>query len=106
MTDVDVAQEAGKDFPPGRDHLGDRIKTEPHRALSRRQRIQAIDHFYKPVPVARGTQQATAMESIRETARVLAVTIEERCPEGVQKEHALRAAAEAMFWGNQSVSHR
>ncbi len=79
---------------------------QPHRALGRRQRIRAIDHFYKIIPVARGTQQATAMQSVRETARVLAVTIEERCPEGVQKEHALRAAAEAMFWANQAISHR
>lgn len=79
---------------------------EPHRAVSRRQRIQEIDFMFKAIPVPRGTQQATAMDTVRDRARVLAITIEERCPEGPHKAEAIHAVLEAMMWANHAISHR
>lgn len=77
-----------------------------HQAASRRQRIQAIDKFFKPVVVQNGTRQKASIETIRERARLLAMAIEDHVPEGDQKEHAVMHCAEAMFWANQAISHR
>jgi len=77
-----------------------------HPAASRRQEIQAIDKFFKSVSVAPGTQQAEAIVTIRDRARVMALTISERVPNGAEKDNALKAVAEAMFWANQGISHR
>lgn len=77
-----------------------------HPSASRRQRIQAITAFFKPVVVPQGTQQAEAIITVRDRARVFALTIEERMPDGLSKDNALKAVAEAMFWANQGISHR
>ena len=77
-----------------------------HPASSRRQRIQLITRFFKPVVVPQGTQQSEAISTVRDRARVMALTIEERMPDGYEKDHALKAVAEAMFWANQGISHR
>jgi len=77
-----------------------------HPSSSRRQRIQSITNFFKPVVVPQGTQQAEAILTVRDRARVFALTIEERVPNGAEKDHALKAVAEAMFWANQGISHR
>jgi hypothetical protein len=77
-----------------------------HPAATRRQEIQTIDKFFKPVAVPPGTQQAEAILTVRDRARVMALTISERCPNGAAKDNALKAVAEAMFWANQGISHR
>ncbi len=77
-----------------------------HPAATRRGEIQAIDKFFKPVAVPPGTQQAEAILSVRDRARVMALTISERVPNGAEKDNALKAVAEAMFWANQGISHR
>jgi hypothetical protein len=110
---TDVAQEAGQDYPPERE-VGEVAISEEmapagpanHPSASRRQRIQAITNFFKPVVVPQGTQQAEAILTVRDRARVMALTIEERMPDGAEKDHALKAVAEAMFWANQGISHR
>ena len=82
-------------------------KEIPHQAASRRQRLQALEREYSHIVVRQGTQQATAIETIRDRARVLAGSIEERCPEGsFAKEQAHKACMEAMFWAVQAISHR
>jgi len=84
------------------------VKNTPdtHQAGGRRQRIRDLNFMFKSIPVPRGTQQATAMETVRDRARVLAITIEERCPEGPHKSEAIHAVLEAMMWANHSISHR
>lgn len=77
-----------------------------HPAASRRQEIQAIDKFFKPVSIPPGTQQAEAILTVRDRARVMALTISERVPNGAEKDNAMKAVAEAMFWANQGISHR
>ena len=77
-----------------------------HRAGSRRQNIQAIEQFFKPVAVPNGSQQASAIKVIRERARLLALAIEDHVPEGDQKTVARQKCAESMFWANQAISHR
>ena len=77
-----------------------------HPAGSRRQRIQALDRAFKHIPVKRGTQQSTAMDTVRDRARVLGLTIEERCPVGPEKDLAIQLVLQAMFWANHAISHR
>lgn len=77
-----------------------------HRVAGRRQRIQAIDLMFKAIAVRPGTQQHSAMGTVRETARVFAQTIEEKCPEGAEKTEAIHRVLEAMMWANQAISHR
>ncbi len=81
-------------------------KQIPHQAASRRQRIQDLDKQYSQVVVRQGTQQASAIESIRDRARVFALTIEERCPPGPEREKAHRECMSAMLWALQAISHR
>ncbi len=81
-------------------------KAIPHQAASRRQRLQALEKTYSHIVVKQGTQQASAIETVRDRARVLAGTIEERCPEGPDKERALQLCMSAMLWAIQAISHR
>ena len=81
-------------------------KEIPHKAASRRQRLQELEREYSHIVVRQGTQQAMAIETIRDRARVLAGSIEERCQEGPAKERAHQACMEAMFWAVQAISHR
>ncbi len=107
---TDVAQEAGQNYPPEGEVATseEMMPAAPanHPAATRRQEIQAIDKFFKHIGVPKGTQQAEAMLTVRNSARVLAVTILERMPRGAEKDNALKAVAEAMFWANQGISHR
>ncbi len=77
-----------------------------HPAASRRERIQGIDVFYKPVVVQNGSRQRASIETIRERARLLAMAIEDHVPLGDAKDAAVQHCAEAMFWANQAISHR
>ncbi len=79
---------------------------QAHPAASRRQRLQALERSYSHIVVRQGTQQATAIETIRDRARVLAGSIEERCPEGPEKERAHQLCMSAMLWAIQAISHR
>ena len=81
-------------------------EAQPHRAASRRQRLQALERDYSHIVVRQGTQQASAIETIRDRARVLAGSIEERCPEGPDKERAHQLCMSAMLWAIQAISHR
>ncbi|MCK5652045.1 MAG: hypothetical protein KAJ42_11735 [Gemmatimonadetes bacterium] len=86
--------------------MSDQQEEAPHRAASRRQRLQAIERFFSPVVVKNGSRQKSSIDTIRERARLLAMAIEEHVPEGDQKDHAVQHCAEAMFWSNQAISHR
>ncbi len=77
-----------------------------HPASSRRMRLKALDHFFRPVVVPKGTNMSEGILAVRDRARVLAQTIEEKCPHGPEKTLAIRKAQEAMFWANQAISHR
>ena len=77
-----------------------------HPAASRRLRLKDLTKFFKPVVVPSGSQQAEAILTIRDRARVFASTIEEKCPHGPEKTLAIRKCQEAMFWANQAISHR
>ena len=77
-----------------------------HPAASRRMRMKDLEAFFKPIAVPPGTQQSEAIATIRDRARVLALTIEERCPHGPEKRLAISKAQEAFFWANQAISHR
>ena len=77
-----------------------------HPAASRRLRLQDLKRFFDPVVVKHGSQQAEAILAVRNQARVLAQTIEEKCPHVMEKTLAIRKAQEAMFWANQAISHR
>lgn len=79
---------------------------ERHPAASRRQRIQELDRAYSQIVVRQGTQQASAIETIRDRARVMAVTIEERCAPGPEKDQAHASCMSAMLWAIQAISHR
>ena len=63
---------------------------EPHQAGGRRQRIRDLDFMFKSIPVPRGTQQATAMETVRDRARDREGAVEawsqglEACPDSPQ----------------------
>ncbi len=81
-------------------------KEIPHKAASRRQRIQELDRSYSQIVVRQGTQQASAIETIRDRARVFALSIEERCPPGPERETAHRQCMGAMLWALQAISHR
>ncbi len=81
-------------------------EAKAHPAASRRQRLQALEREYSHLVVRQGTQQASAIDTIRDRARVLAGSIEERCPEGPSKDRAHDACMEAMFWAVQAISHR
>jgi hypothetical protein len=81
-------------------------EAQAHPAASRRQRLQALEREYSHIVVRQGTQQASAIETIRDRARVLAGSIEERCPEGPAKERAHEACMNAMHWAVQAISHR
>lgn len=100
MSETAVGSEA--DATPAQEETKEAL----HGAGSRRLRLQELEAFFKPQAVPPGTQQHTAMASIRDRARVLALTIEERCPQGPEKVLAIRKAQEAMFWANQAISHR
>ena len=82
------------------------VEPKTHPARTRRQRIQELDRMFSHVVVRQGTQQATAIETVRDRARVLAVTIEERCPEGRGKTMAINKVLEAMEWAHHAISHR
>ena len=77
-----------------------------HPAASRRMRLKDLAKFFKPVAVPSGSQQAEAILTMRDRARVFAMTIEEKCPHGPEKTLAIRKCQEAMFWANQAISHR
>ena len=94
MADKDVAEELGPEVPAN------------HPAASRRLRLKDLAKFFKPTSVPHGSQQAEAILAVRDRARVLAQTIEEKCPHGAEKTLAIRKAQEAMFWANQAISHR
>ena len=81
-------------------------KEIPHQAASRRQRLQALEREYSHIVVRQGTAQASAIETIRDRARVMAGTIEERCPEGPSKDLAHQLCMSAMHWAVHAISHR
>ncbi len=81
-------------------------EAQAHPAASRRQRLQALEREYSHIVVRQGTQQASAIETIRDRARVLAGSIEERCPDGPEKERAHQLCMSAMLWAIQAISHR
>lgn len=89
-----VAEEQGPEVPAN------------HPAASRRLRLKDLAKFFKPTVVPNGSQQAEAILSVRDRARVFAMTIEEKCPHGAEKTLAIRKCQEAMFWANQAISHR
>lgn len=103
---ADPAQEAGQDYPPIQPpEQGPEVPAD-HPAASRRLRLRDIAKFFAPVVVPKGTNQSEGILAIRDRARVLAQTIEEKCPHGPEKMLAIRKAQEAMFWANQAISHR
>lgn len=109
---TDVAQEAGQDYPPDQaDVVATSEEMMPaapanHPASSRRQRIQALTFAFSHISVPKGTQQAEAILTVRDRARVLALTIEERCPEGPEKAEALHKVHEALMWADHAIRHR
>jgi hypothetical protein len=89
----------------GQEELGPEVPAD-HPAASRRLRLKDLAKFFRPTVVPTGSQQAEAILTVRDRARVLAQTIEEKCPHGPEKTLAIRKAQEAMFWANQAISHR
>jgi hypothetical protein len=68
--------------------------------------MQRLEKAFARVVVPQGTQQADAMTTVNDRARVLALTIDERCPPGHAKDKAIDHALAAMFWANHGISHR
>lgn len=104
---ADTAQEAGQNYPPEQEapELGPEVPAD-HPAASRRLRLKDLTKFFAPVVIPHGTNMAEGILAIRDRARVLAQTIEEKCPHGPEKTLAIRKAQESMFWANQAISHR
>jgi protein tyrosine phosphatase (PTP) superfamily phosphohydrolase (DUF442 family) len=74
--------------------------------LSQRQKLARISHDFAHVPVRVGTQQAGAIETVREAAQLLAKRIAVLCPEGPDTDIALAKVWEAKAWATQAISHR
>lgn len=84
----------------------DRDPHAVHPSVSRRQRLAKIGRDFLHVPVRVGTEQASAIETVREASMRLALLIEERCPHGAEKVLAIRSVQVANFWAAHAISHR
>ena len=77
-----------------------------HQAASRRGRMREIEAMFSTVAVPVGSQQAGAISTIKDRARVLALVIHDRCPPGTSRERAIQATLEATMWAVHAVTHR
>lgn len=79
---------------------------EAHPALSRREKLAKISKDFSHVPVRVGTQQASAIETIRQSAQTLAKQIAEYAPDGREAALAIEHVMAAKMWATQAISHR
>lgn len=73
---------------------------------SQREKLAKISHDFTHIPVRVGTQQAGAIEAIREAAMALAKQIAVKCPDGPDTDAAIAKVLEAKMWATQALSHR
>ena len=83
-----------------------REPSSSHPSASRRLRLAKIGRDFLHVPIRIGTEQASAIETVREASMRLALLIEERCPHGAEKVLAIRSVQVANFWAAHAISHR